>query len=190
MKKWNKDALVDAGYKIENVKITSVDLSMEDHGCLTLSICLDGYGWGCVYGGYVLGNGYVDAEEFEGSAKGMESIMRIMDVVGVSRFNAMKGKIVRVATKGFGSSIKIIGNVLSDKWFDAESFYSEADEEEERKDIPDDVDELRNFVAQSLKEKYDQVNIRKLDTDIIVNVKETNNGRNDVWIQFPYFHSR
>lgn len=38
----NAEQLVAAGYKIENAKITSVDLSMEDHGCLTLSMVLDG----------------------------------------------------------------------------------------------------------------------------------------------------
>ena len=128
-KEWNQQSLEDAGYKLKNAKISSVDLSMEDHGCLTMRICLDGDGWGCVYGGYVIGKGYVDAKEFEGYSKGIEYIMRIMDVVGVSCFNDMKGKIIRVATKGWGSSIKIIGNVVSDKWFDTESFFNEVDED-------------------------------------------------------------
>lgn len=57
------------------------------------------------------------------SAKGMESIMRIMDVVGVEALEDMKGKYVRIASKGLGSSVKIIGNIISDKWFDYESFF-------------------------------------------------------------------
>lgn len=32
--------------------------------------------------------------------------MRIMDVVGVSRLEDMKGKYIRVATKGWGSTVK------------------------------------------------------------------------------------
>lgn len=37
----------------------------------------------------------------------------------------MKGKYVRIADKGWGNSVKIIGNLISDKWFDYESFFSE-----------------------------------------------------------------
>ena len=130
MKKWTRNELEEAGYRIENATITKVDLSMADHGCLTLSMVLDGGGWACVYGGYVLGKGYVGASDefFEGSKKGMESIMRIMDVLDCDTFNQMKGKIIRVATEGLGSSIKIIGNAINNKWFDAESFFEEEDE--------------------------------------------------------------
>lgn len=125
MKKWTLEELEENGYKIENAEIESVDLSMADHGCLCLSMALKGYGWGCVYGGYALGRGYLGCKDdfFDGSAQGMESIIRIMDTVGCERFNDMSGKIIRVATKGWGSSIKIIGNVIEDKWFDAETFY-------------------------------------------------------------------
>ena len=130
MKKWTKELLKEKGYEIKNAKITSVDLSMEDHGCLTLSMGLEGDGWGCVYGGYVLGHGYVGAKEFKGSADGTEYLMRIMDIVGMGCFNQMKGEIVRVATKGWGDIIKIIGNVIKDKWFDPESFFEEEEEKE------------------------------------------------------------
>ena len=127
MKHWNTETLLVDGYEIKNAKITSVDLSMADHGVLCVEITLEGGSWGCVYGGYVLGKGYVDADDdyFEGDANGMESIIRIMDVVGVNRFNDMTNKIVRVATKGWGSIIKIIGNVIEEKWFDIDSFYND-----------------------------------------------------------------
>lgn len=122
----NTEQLVLNGYKIENAQITAVDLSMEDHGCLTFNMTLEGGGWGCCYGGYCLGKGYLGAEKFEGSAKGLEYIMRIMDTVGASKFQDLKGKYVRVATKGWGSSVKIIGNITKDKWFDPEDFFAEA----------------------------------------------------------------
>lgn len=125
MKKYTQDELIEAGYKIENALITNADLSMADHGCLTLAITLDGGGWGVVYGGYCLGHGYLGADDFDGSASGLESIMRIMDVVGVERFQDLKGKYVRVATKGLGSSVKIIGNILKNQWFDAETFFAD-----------------------------------------------------------------
>lgn len=125
MIEWTKESLENTGYKIENAKITFVDLSMADHGCLTLRLCLEGNGWGCIYGGYVLGTGYVGADEFEGSAIGMESIMRIMDTVGCDTFNDMKGEYVRAAVKGWGDRVQIIGHITKNKWFDQESFFKE-----------------------------------------------------------------
>lgn len=125
MKNYDYDQLVEAGYRIENALIEKVDLSMADHGCFTLAMTLAGGGWGVVYGGYCLGHGYLGAEEFSGSASGLESIMRIMDTVGVERFQDLKGKYVRVAIKGWSGPVKIIGNILRDKWFDIETFFSD-----------------------------------------------------------------
>jgi hypothetical protein len=122
MKKYTLDELVKLGYKIENAKITSVDLTMADHGCITLSIGLDGQGWACCYGGYCLGHGYLGADNFDGNEKSMPYIMMIMDTIGVPRLNDMVGKYIRVATRGWGDIIKIIGNIIEDKWFDTESF--------------------------------------------------------------------
>ena len=130
MRKWTQDDLIATGHKIENARITSANLSMADHGVLTLDIGLDGGVWGCVYGGYVIGKGYLGASEFIGYASGLESIMRIMDVVGVSKFNDMVGKYVRVATIGLSSPIKIIGNVIDDKWFDITSFFEDKENEQ------------------------------------------------------------
>ena len=131
MKKYTQEQLIEAGYTIKNALIESVDLSMADHGCLTLSMNLEGSGWGVTYGGYCLGKGYLGADDdfFDGSAAGMEYLMRIMDIVGVERFQSLKGKYVRVATKGQGGIVKIIGNILEDKWFDAETFFIDKKED-------------------------------------------------------------
>ena len=130
MTHYTQDKLTNLGYRIENALITNVDLSMADYGCFTLSMTLDGGGWGVVYGGYCLGKGYLGADDdfFDGSAAGMEYIMRIMDTVGVEKIQDLKGKYVRVATKGWGSSVKIIGNILKDQWFDAETFFTDKKE--------------------------------------------------------------
>lgn len=125
MTKYTIDQLESAGYKIENAKITDVDMSMADYGVLDMRLVVEGAGWGCALGGYVLGKGYLDADKFEGSQKGTESIMRIMDVVGVEKFQQLKDKHIRVATKGWGSPVKIIGNIIKDKWFDYESFFAD-----------------------------------------------------------------
>ena len=132
MKKYTAKELVNEGYTLENALITSVSLSSADYCCLCLNIGLKGDAWGCVYGGYSLGKIYPDSYEkdtYEGSAAGMEAIMRIMDVVGVSRLEDMQGKYIRVATKGWGNTIKIIGNIVSDRWFDYETFFADKKEE-------------------------------------------------------------
>ena len=130
MTHYTQDKLTELGYRIENALITNVDLSMADHGCLTLAMTLQGGGWGVTYGGYCLGKGYLGADDdfFDGSASGMEYIMRIMDTVGVEKFQDLNGKYVRVATKGWGSSVKIIGNILKDQWFYAETFFTDKKE--------------------------------------------------------------
>lgn len=114
MKKLTKELLEESGYEIENAQIESVRLTMADHGVLTSDLVLNGHGWGVCYGGYVLGKGHLGSKDFEGYGSGMEAIMRIMDTVGVEEYGQMKGKYVRVATKGLGSSVRIIGNVLDD----------------------------------------------------------------------------
>lgn len=134
MKKWTLEKLQDAGYKIENAKIGMSDLSMSDYGVLSLSISLKGASWGCVYGGYVLGHGYVGADDFDGSSAGIECIERIMDVVGVDRFRNMDGKYIRVATKGFSTPVEIIGNIVEDKWFDQKSFFADKNREAEEQE--------------------------------------------------------
>lgn len=108
---------------IRNARITNVSLTMRDHGCLTMYMTLDGGGVGCNYGGYVLGKGYLNSKEFEGSAKGLEYIMRIMDVVGVDCFEDLKGKYVRFVYTEWGDSVTKIGNIIEDKWFDAKEFF-------------------------------------------------------------------
>ena len=129
MEIWTRKDIEAVGYTIENALITSVDLSMADHGVLCLEMGLDGGGWGCVFGGHVIGKGYLGAKKFEGSPKGIEYIMEIMNVVGVERFNDMKGKYIRVATEGWGSTVKIIGNIIEDKWFDVTFFFQDEKED-------------------------------------------------------------
>ena len=108
-----------------NAKIINAELSMADHGCLTMWLMLEGSGWGCGFGGYRLGKGYLGAKEFDGSAKGMESIMRIMDVVGVENFTDLKNKYVRAELEGFGGGITRIGHITEDKWFSYKEFFKE-----------------------------------------------------------------
>lgn len=109
---------------IENVKITDASITMADHGCLTFWLYLEGYGWGCGYGGYCIGKGYLGADEFTAAdGNGLVAMMKIMDVVGVEKWEDLKGKYCRVQSESWGSPIKVIGNLIKDKWFDIQHFF-------------------------------------------------------------------
>lgn len=111
--------------EIQNAKISSTTISMADHGCLTFTIYLDGNSWGVGFGGYKIGTGYLGADTFEGSKKGLEAMMRIMDVVGVEKWEDLKGKYVRCKVGSWGESIDEIGNIIKDKWFNIRKFFAE-----------------------------------------------------------------
>ena len=114
------------GDNIKNALVESVSLSMMDHGvlCYYLDLKIQG-GCGCFYGGVVIGKGYLGAEEFEGSSKGIEAIMRIMDVVGVHKWEDIKGKYIRIVDPGLGGTVDKIGNILEDRWFSQKEFFGQ-----------------------------------------------------------------
>lgn len=125
MTKWTEAKLIEAGYKIENAKITTVDISTRDYASAVLELTLEGYGWGVVYGGRKLAHAgsYIKQEEIEATGKGFESILNIMWILGVDSLFEIKDKYVRVATKGWGERAEIIGNIIKDEWFDYKSFF-------------------------------------------------------------------
>ena len=92
--------------EIENAIIKSADLSIADHGSLTMYLHIEGNGWECMLGGYCLGHGYLGAKEFDSSPKGIEEIMRIMDVVGVDKFSKLTGKYIRVEKTEWAALLK------------------------------------------------------------------------------------
>ena len=102
-----------------------MSITMEDHGVLTFSITLEGNGTGCVFGHYVIGHGYLGAKEFKAeNGHGLEAMMRIMDTVGVERWEDLQGKYVRFKSEGLGHSVDTIGNIIKDKWFNIKEFFA------------------------------------------------------------------
>lgn len=130
MVNWTEAELREEGYIIENAHIDSVDLSMEDHGQLFLKMVISSGGWGCVCGCSTLGFGYLGSKSFRGVTKATEYLMRIMDVVGVSKFNDLPGHYIRVASARHSSGIRTFGNIIEDKWFDEPSFWEDGDFDE------------------------------------------------------------
>lgn len=111
---------------IENAKITRVSFSMADHCCLTFGIEVKGGAWGCNIGGWTIGHGFRGSDFFDASGAGLVAMMKIMDVVGVDKWEDLQGKYIRVESDGWGSVIHKIGNILKDDWFDIREFFENA----------------------------------------------------------------
>lgn len=109
--------------EIKNAKIKSVSISMADHGCLTFWLNLKLPGGFCGYGGYCIGHGYLGSENFDATDKGLTAMMKIMDTIGVEKWEDLADKYCRVKTDGWGSSISTIGNIMEDRWFDLEEHF-------------------------------------------------------------------
>jgi hypothetical protein len=131
MKIRTEEKLIEEGYDIRNAQIEGAELTMENCGCISLDVVVEGAGWGCVFGGYSLGHAYLGAKEFSGSGPGMESVARIMDTVGVAKLSDLKGRYIRAAVTG-DRKLKIIGNIINDKWFDIELFFKDAQENDNK----------------------------------------------------------
>lgn len=125
--------------EIKNVKIINVSLTMADHGCLTFYLTLEGDGWGVNYGGYCIGFGFLGSDSFTAkNGGGLVAIMKIMDTVGVERWEDLKGKYIRIVDEGWGSSVKKIGNIIEDKWFDIDEFFKNYNKENENEETKND----------------------------------------------------
>lgn len=110
--------------EIKNAKITSTFLGREEHGIFTFSIFVDIAGGSCCgIGNYALDYcGENNKRVFR--AKSAEAISQILDVVGVKSWEELKGKYIRVKDEGWGSTIKAIGNLMSEKWIDFDEFFN------------------------------------------------------------------
>ncbi|HEM4596407.1 TPA: hypothetical protein U1Z56_000606 [Streptococcus suis] len=114
---------------IENVKITKTFLGREDHGILTCYLTVEGYGFGASIGGYCLDKYDEHKKKRVAFHKSFELIDRILEVVGVSTWEDLPGKHIRIESDGFGDRVTKIGNLIKDDWLDFDTFFKEKTDE-------------------------------------------------------------
>ena len=102
---------------IENAKIVNTMLGYEGHGIETFSLELELETGSISYGGYVLGSPGENHKRI-GTAFGMTAIFELMNVVGVSCWEQLKGKYCRVELESKYGPVKRIGNLLKNEWYD------------------------------------------------------------------------
>lgn len=110
----------------KNALITGTMLGIEDHGIMSFMLYLSYGGCGQGAGGYALDTPVKENGKFLcriGTAEGLSMIMRILEVVGVGKWEDLKGKHIRV--KADLSAVHAIGNILKDDWLDFTSFFTE-----------------------------------------------------------------
>ena len=112
--------------KILNARIESVSLCYQND-VLTFYIGLKIQGGaGCRFGGYALDE-YDETERRRlPISLGLECLEEIMKTVGVSSWENLKDKYIRVVSRGLGESIEEIGNIMEDKWFNIEELFQKA----------------------------------------------------------------
>jgi hypothetical protein len=114
--------------EIRNAVIVRTSLGFEDHGIFTFYINLDYGGSGQGFGGYGMCDPVFDepGHKFRcrrGTAFGAEAIMRLLKVVGVEKWEDLKGKSVRADCEH--TKVHRLGHYLKDEWVDLSALADE-----------------------------------------------------------------
>ncbi len=104
----------------QNAIITETYITNEDHGVLSAWIMLDYGGSGQGFGGYALylPEGFKHRDDDQPRDCTGIFIWRVMQIAGVSRWNELRGKSIRVRLESEFGLIKAIGHIIKDDWFD------------------------------------------------------------------------
>lgn len=109
--------------EIKNAKIRSTMLGRDSHGIMTFMICIDSGYFLCNIGGYGLDDFNPATQTRIFRAESMEAISKVLEVVGVDKWEDLPGKYIRFEDNGCGSTVTKIGNILEDNWFDLREFF-------------------------------------------------------------------
>jgi hypothetical protein len=113
---------------MKNAKITGTMLGVEDHGIMSFYLYLEYGAGGQGAGGYCLDNPIEKDGKFikrVGSEAGMSLIIEILKVVGVDKWEDLKGEHIRV--EATHNRVQKIGHFIKDKWLDFDEFFENYD---------------------------------------------------------------
>lgn len=109
--------------EIKNARIRSTMLGREDHGLMTFMIYITADGFTCGIGGYCLDDFDPATQTRVFRAESMEAISKVLEVVGVDKWEDLPGKYIRFEDNGRSSTVTKIGNIIEEKWFDLKEFF-------------------------------------------------------------------
>ena len=102
----------------ENAIIKSVSISNGDHGCLSAWLHLEYDSGGQGFGGYALFTPDRTDNHNEQFPAAGHFIWRCLEIAGVTEWDKIPGKTIRVKHGGWGSTIEAIGHIIKEDWFD------------------------------------------------------------------------
>ena len=113
---------------VKNAVIEKATITTEDHGLLSAWLHLDYGDSGQGFGGYSL---YLpknfNHHRVAGPNYAGHFVWRVMEVAGVTRWDQLAGKTIRV--RGDRSGIKAIGHIVKDDWFEPSIDFAKAEKE-------------------------------------------------------------
>ena len=107
-----------------NAIITNTRLGKE-RGIMTFWIFVEYDCGGQGLGGIALDGYNKEKDCREGHYKSIELISKILDVVGVEKWEDLVGKHVRVEKVNWGCTAKKFGHIMKDKWINLDTFFKE-----------------------------------------------------------------
>ena len=114
--------------KEKNAIITEASITCADHGVLSAWLTLDYGGSGQGFGGYSL---YLPKSfkhhKVAGPNYAGHFIWRVLEVVGVERWDQLVGKTIRVRSCHTG--VEAIGHIVKDDWFSPRIDFAAAEKE-------------------------------------------------------------
>lgn len=110
---------------IENCKIKSTSLGVEDLGIFTAFVWLEGDGWGCGFGGFAFDQWNKDQGRRVGNAFGVEFIRGVLETLEVDTWEKLPGTFLRAECDGVGGGVRKIGHPIKNVWFDPKQLAAE-----------------------------------------------------------------
>ena len=108
--------------RTENAKITGTMLGIEDHGIMTFFVFVEGDGFGGGMGGYALDQHDGKDKPRSGSGHAYQAIRQILETIGVTKWEDLKGQNCRIQSGGPGEQITAIGHIIKNRWFNIKDY--------------------------------------------------------------------
>lgn len=109
--------------EIENAKIKSTFLGIEDHNIMTFSIELAGDGWGQCFGHIPLDSYNRETNKRDKDCGKTSLIIRdLLDTLEIFQWEKLPNQLCRVCRENYSSPITAIGHIFKNKWFRLEDY--------------------------------------------------------------------